>query len=158
MLLAIDPGTTQSAYCWFNPAIMKPHRFGILENQFLPGVLVCRGGMMTAKIVIEKISCYGMPVGESVLETCVWTGRFMEMFKPLEVDRMTRQEVKLELCKSPKANDSTIIQALKDIYGEKGTKKNPGLLYGIKKDEWQALALAYAYVQKTTRQAGLLTV
>jgi hypothetical protein len=40
-----------------------------------------------------------------------------------------------------RAKDSNIRQALIDRFGEPGTKKVPGLLYGIKKDEWSALAL-----------------
>jgi len=47
-------------------------------------------------------------------------------------------------------NDSTIRQAMLDRYGpgrEKaiGKKKSPGPLYGIRKDEWQALALAVTF-------------
>jgi hypothetical protein len=56
----------------------------------------------------------------------------------------------LQLCGSSRANDATIRQALLDRYGpgrEKavGTKANPGPLYGIKADLWQALALAVTY-------------
>jgi hypothetical protein len=99
-------------------------------------------------VVIEQIASYGMPVGETIFETCVWTGRLIEFFEMTAcrtVSRIPRKDVKLHLCNSPKANDATIKQALKDRFGEKGTKKSKGILYGIKKDEWSALAVAVTY-------------
>jgi hypothetical protein len=58
--------------------------------------------------------------------------------------------VKLHLCKSTKANDASIRQALIDRYGPGkeraiGTKKAPGPLYGVKADVWAALALAVTW-------------
>jgi hypothetical protein len=35
-----------------------------------------------------------------------------------------------------------LIRVLKDRFGEKGTKKNPGLTYGLIADMWQAFAIA----------------
>lgn len=100
-------------------------------------------------LVIERIASYGMPVSETVFETVFWTGRFVEHAEGgrRQWDRITRKEIKLHLCNSLRANDAAVIQALKDRFGEKGTKKNPGLLYGIKGDEWQALAVAVAYAE-----------
>lgn len=41
--------------------------------------------------------------------------------------------------------DTMVVRALKEKYGQKGTKANPGFFYGMSKDAWQAFALA-AYV------------
>jgi hypothetical protein len=48
-------------------------------------------------------------------------------------------------CGNMRAKDKNIIQALKDKYGEKGTKADPGFFYGISSHVWQAFAVA-AYV------------
>ncbi|MGH7470493.1 MAG: hypothetical protein ACRENP_21315 [Longimicrobiales bacterium] len=48
----------------------------------------------------------------------------------------------MHLCKNPKAKDQNIRQALIDLLGAPGTKKNPGPTYGISGDAWSALAIA----------------
>ena len=142
ILLAIDPGNVQSAYCYYDTKQQKPIQFTTLTNgSFIE--------TFCEQVVIEKIASYGMAVGESIFETCVWTGRLIEKFEHIQipVDRITRKDVKMHLCGSMRAKDSNIIQVLKDRFGEKGTKKKPGLLYGIKADEWQSLALAVTYAE-----------
>ena len=61
-----------------------------------------------------------MPVGRDVFETIRWTGRFdylaTEICK-LKLVYMKRADVKLHLCFSPRANDSTVRQAIIDKYG-----------------------------------------
>ena len=148
-ILGIDPGTTQSAYVVWDSETMDILEYGIKENLELSAMLqffqfdVC---------VIEMVASYGMAVGQTVFETCVWIGRFMNEIEnySCNVVRITRNQVKNAICHSSKANDSNIRQALIDMYGgEKkvaiGTKKAPGKLYGIKKDEWAALAVAIAW-------------
>jgi hypothetical protein len=58
-----------------------------------------------------------------------------------------RKDVKLYLCGSLRATDANIRAALLDRFGPGreiavGTKRAPGPLYGIKGDEWSALAVA----------------
>ena len=67
----------------------------------------------------------------------------------------------MHLCGHPRAKDPNIRQALLDRFGpgrEKalGTKKAPGALYGIKGDEWAALAVAITWwdQQIDKRKAG----
>jgi hypothetical protein len=146
MLLAIDPGPEQSAYCSYNPYDRRIHDFQILDNSELLKLVRKINNLNSPidEIIIEKIASYGMPVGEEVFSTCIFIGRLIEA-SIVPVALITRQEIKLHLCKSPKANDATIKQALKDRFGDKGTKKKPGQLYGIKDDMWSALAVAVAY-------------
>ena len=65
---------------------------------------------------------------------------------------MRRQQVKLNICKSNKATDATIRQALVDRFDKdasnygKGTKDAPGWFYGFKADIWQAYALGITYI------------
>lgn len=79
------------------------------------------------------VASYGMAVGKTVFDTCVWIGRFTELAKlqNIEVEYIYRKEEKINLCKSMKAKDSNIRQSLIDRFGEVGTKKNPRLVLWI---------------------------
>ncbi len=139
VVFAIDPGPWQSAYAVLVAG--KPSSFGTLPN----------GDMLeridpNALLVIEQIKCYGMPVGDEILRTVFWSGRFAQeqIRSGGRVSMLPRKTIVAHLCGSGRAKDSNVRQRLIDIYGEKGTKKNPGQLYGIKADEWSALAVATA--------------
>ena len=104
--------------------------------------------------VVEMVACYGMPVGKEVFETVKWIGRFECMLdRELKIwhTELYRMQVKMQMCRSPKANDGTIRQALIDRYGGKekaiGLKKTPGILYGLSGDCWSALALIQTYIE-----------
>jgi hypothetical protein len=57
----------------------------------------------------------------------------------------------MHLCGNARAKDANVRQALLDLYGDGtrqtacGVKSKPGPLYGIKKDEWAALAVGLTY-------------
>ena len=146
-ILAIDPGPVQSAL-----VLLGPDR-RILEASIDDNVKVAHllrtGGITQGfpHVAIEMIASYGMPVGTEVFETCCWIGRFEEayFYKSLRA-RYFRKDIKLHLCGSTRAKDSNVRQALIDLLGPAGTKKDPGPTYGIKKDMWAALAVAvYAH-------------
>ena len=154
MILAIDPGTTESAYCLIDDDY-KPIEFGKVENEGF--LFELKHELLFNKIVIEMVASYGMPVGREVFETCVWIGRFQQRTldsSVTKVNLMYRKDVKMNLCNTTKAKDSNIIQALIDrfAYGVpnrgKGYKKSPGYFYGFKADIWQAYALGVAYLDK----------
>jgi hypothetical protein len=138
-ILAIDPGTDRSA--WLTLVDGGPYAFGILENTRLLDEL--RGGLGTGcTVVIEQVESYGMAVGREVFETVRWAGRFEEAAEPATVDLLPRRAVKLAICASPKANDSNIRQALIDRFGGTPAIRKGGVLHGISKDVWSALAIA----------------
>jgi hypothetical protein len=105
------------------------------------------------RCAIEMIASYGMPVGASTFETCVWIGRFMQQFGAVEVDRIFRKDVKMYLCHSMRAKDANIAWAIRDRFeptgGGKnpvvGTKAHPGPLYGVAKHAWAALGVALTW-------------
>lgn len=143
MLLAIDPGPTESAFVVFDGK--RVERFGKLPNHELLTALRV-GEFGNVPLYIEMIASYGMPVGETVFQTCVWIGRYSEAFRS-NVYYITRMDVRMHVCHSPKANDSTIRQALIDRFGPGkeaaiGQKKRPGPLYGVSGDVWAALGVA----------------
>ena len=147
MILGIDPGTTKTALVEWDGAQITDRR--ILPNS---EALELVGKSMADDVVVEMVASYGMPVGKEVFETVLWIGRFIERAtttgKP--VRRVYRKDIKLHLCHSLRAKDGNIRQALIDRLGEPGTKKAPGLTYGISKDLWAALAVAvYAHDNPT---------
>lgn len=137
--LAIDPGPEQSGVVTYGSALIRGK---VLPNESLLRMLYDHR-WMEDKLVIEMIASYGMPVGASVFETCVWIGRFMQAWhKPEDVLRVPRSAVKLHLCHSARAKDANVWRALLDRFGPVGTKAAPGPLYGIKSHARAALALA----------------
>lgn len=156
-LLAIDPGNEQSAYVVLDDD--KLVSFGKVGNDHIGKSVMSnavKGGPLDC-IVVEMVACYGMSVGKEVFETCVWIGRFIEkgLAFGAPVDRVTRQPIKLHHCKSPRAKDGNIRQAIIDRYGGKdaaiGKKKTPGPLYGVSADVWQALALGLYWIDTRGR-------
>ena len=147
-ILAIDPGHVQSAYLIWDYKNKLIVSAGIRDNpEFLRLLREKKEFDLADKLsepltpVIEMIASYGMPVGKEIFETCLLIGRIVEIFAG-GVNLVYRKDIKLHLCGSPRAKDSNIRQALIDRYGQPGTKKAPGLLYGVSKDIWSALAVA----------------
>jgi hypothetical protein len=137
-VLAIDPGPKESALVVWNGQAVEVTRFMPNEDMLYD----LYKWVNEDPLFIEKVACYGMAVGEEVFETVFWTGRFVEAYGPKKVTRMPRMDAKMHLCHSSRAKDTNIRQALVDRFGEPGTKKKPGPLYGISKHLWAALAIA----------------
>jgi hypothetical protein len=119
---------------------------GILTNDVLLHT-VSRESFNCQRLVVEMVGHYGtgMPAGKTVFETCVWIGRFIQLWGGRDYDLMLRKTIVANLCGSARAKDSNVRQALVDRYGAPGTRKNPGRLYGVKKDIWSALAVAVVW-------------
>lgn len=144
-ILAIDPGPVESAILLWDGA--RPEGMAILPNCDILGMVRTYASTTAFTVLaIEKIACYGMAVGAEVFETCVWTGRFMEVWLSIrsaeEPLRIPRGDIKLHLCRSNRAKDANVRQALIDRLGAPGTRKNPGVLYGVTSHCWAALAVA----------------
>lgn len=163
-LLAIDPGSTHSAYVVIDTTDPTPLSFDKFPNE----ELLAMPRLYTSNhVVIEQIGHYGtgMPAGQTVFDTCVWIGRFWQAAagfpdNPPGVTLVPRREVKLHLCGSVKANDGNIRQALIDRFASdqpnsgKGRKNEPGFFYGFHSDVWQAYALAVYFMDKHLEQAA----
>lgn len=144
-ILAIDPGTTESAYVRFDGKTLCEKGF-ISNEQMLDYLSI--PPVQDYILVIEEVRSYGMPVGRETFDTVFWYGRFAQVWAARggKFVFAGRKDVGLHLCNHPRANDSTIRQALIDRFGPPGTKKNQGFLYDVKSHERAALALAvYAF-------------
>lgn len=151
--LAIDPGPKDSAFAMFHTQSKNLIAFGKMENDLVKKLLDSNA-VTPNRVVIEEIRSYGMSVGMEVFDTVRYTGRLQERAESLGqvVALLPRLAVKLHICKSPKANDASIRQALIDKYGPGkdmaiGTKKAPGPLYGVKADVWSAIAIGLTDIE-----------
>jgi hypothetical protein len=144
-ILAVDPGNVESAYIFFDGGI---GRFGKVPNADMREIILQARNSGTV-LACEMIASYGMAVGASVFETCVWIGRFLEAWGDDKTVRLVKRiEVKSHVCHSAKAKDANIRQALIDRFGEPGKKSSPGATYGISADVWAALAVAVTAYDK----------
>ena len=169
MILAVDPGTTESALVVLDGdrIVVAVHQSNDAMVSWLwkpPAPIIERLDELPPServLAIEMIASYGMPVGREVFETCVWVGRMIQAWEDGHCgdawEYVYRRDVKLHLCNSARAKDPHVRQALLDRYGGKGaagTKKSPGPLYGISKHLWSALAVGVTYQDQQARRAA----
>lgn len=106
--------------------------------------------------VCEGVQSYGRVVGRSVLDTAWNAGRIEGQH---DYDRVyTNPEIKDILCGRRSVKEPQLQEQVREIIGTvngmsgyevkvlKGTKVDPGPLYGIKGHAWSALAVAIAYL------------
>tara|TARA_R100000152_G_C6774783_1_gene202767 strand:- start:717 stop:1232 length:516 start_codon:yes stop_codon:yes gene_type:complete len=157
-VLAIDPGTTESAYCVVADDSSILAKDIMLNDDLCSFLYSDHIKLFNVHLTaIEMIACYGMPVGRETFETCVWIGRFVECITQghamLPIAKVFRKDIKLHLCNSARAKDANVRQAILDMYSpigggktpQIGTKKNRGPLYGVRSHIWAALAAAIYY-------------
>lgn len=158
-IVAVDPGYRQSAVVVYDGARVMHHM--ILPNLELlsmvgdyswPSKLPV--GAQQPLLVIEQMqlftSNYG--VGQEIFDSVFWSGRFVQAWEPRRWDRILRSKVRGHLHAS-KGGDAAVRAALIARFGPFkedaiGRKSKPGPLYGIKADEWSALAIAVTWADQ----------
>jgi hypothetical protein len=165
MIYAIDPGPERSALVVWEPCASQIVSTLTAPNDVILDQLAKRVRSRVDHLVIEQIAAMGMAVGADVFETVFWSGRFAQAWTgynfAMPWDRVKRHEVKMHLCRSMRAKDPNIRQAIIDRFGPGkeraiGSKARPGPLYGIHGDEWSALAVALTWAD-THRSDGSRT-
>lgn len=167
-ILAIDPGNTHSGWALIDTTDCAPLDFDKSPNDELLARLYLHGSGIDNTdwdhIAIEMVASYGMAVGATVFDTCVWIGRFAEALRrPClpPANLVLRRDVKLHHCGQTKAKDSNIRQALVDRFAPgqpnhgKGTKADPGWFHGFHADVWQAYALAVLAADRIENRPGI---
>jgi hypothetical protein len=148
-ILAIDPGTEESAWVLYRPDLHAVPAKGIEPNERVLDFLRADRSGADALLAVEMVQSFGMPVGAEVFETVLWTGRFVEAWGG-PWTKVYRKDVKLHLCRTTRAKDANVRQAILDRFprtgGGKtpqiGVKADPGPLYGCKSHLWSALGVA----------------
>ncbi len=154
-VLGIDAGSEETGLCLVEAATFKPIVFGKIKNEEVFLWLKENNDKINDEFCVvayEQFKNYGMPMGDSTIKSIEWNGRFKQhlndVYKITKQFPIMRVEEKVNICKSVKAKDSHIRQALIDRFGEVGTKKKPGFFYGFKKDVWSAFAVAITFIDK----------
>ena len=162
MIYAIDPGTEESAWVLYDPETHTVADHAIEPNpDLLERIRSHPTDEPAPLLAIEMVQSFGMPVGQEVFQTVLWTGRFVEAWGG-DWACIYRKDVKLHLCQSLRAKDKNIRQALLDRFprtgGGKtpqvGIKAEPGPLYGFKSHLWSALAVAITAQEVDLDDAG----
>jgi Holliday junction resolvasome RuvABC endonuclease subunit len=165
-ILAIDPGTVQSGWVIYDTK--KPDdpidvsqtvrevtgkaakMMDIVENNGLRFIILDK--KLWDEFVIEEIESYGPKhqIGKETIRTIEWIGRFEECAaqRYWSMHRLTSRDVRLHLCGYMGADKPAIRRALLDRFGPQGTKKKPGVLYGVREHIWSALALAVVFADR----------
>ena len=142
IILSIDPGPRDSAYVKWNTDSCTIIAKGKIPNSEMKNIVI-EGDY--DEMIVEKMQCLGMAVGETVFETAYYIGAIVERANPKSIGfvrTVQRGKIKMHHCGSMRAKDANIRQAVIDRLGEPGTKKSPGLTYGVSADIWSALAIA----------------
>lgn len=156
LILALDPGTTETGYVRFGAGSGAVYSSGVVSNA--DALNLVRDEREAHALAVEMIASYGMPVGREVFETCVFIGECANEWRRHgkgEARFIYRRDVKLHLCGSVKAKDPNVRQALLDMFGGSaaiGKKAAPGPLYGVKSHAWAALGVAVTAANFRGRQ------
>lgn len=153
MIISIDPGQFNSAYSIYDHKTRTINSCGILSNKKTLNLL--KSNSNCDLLVVENIRSYGNVIGNTTLDTCVWIGRFVQVWKG-EYKLLPRKTIAFKMCHTITASDTNIRQAVISRFAEFnglpdnkrsmiGNKKKPGMLYGVTKDMWAALAVALVY-------------
>lgn len=147
-VIGIDPGQEYSHFVSWEDGIIDK---GSHQNFVILHMLEIAS--RNSLIGIEQIRGYGLKVGNETFDTCFWTGRFYEVAAKNGggVVMVPRKNIITHFCGNATAGDKFLRQALVDIYGDPGTKKNPGTLFGISGHLWAALGVAL-YVEHVSKQ------
>jgi hypothetical protein len=149
-ILAVDPGQEKSGWIIWDSTNEKILHMGIESNEDLLNWLESSFCPSIDAVAIEMVGHYGtgMAVGNSVFDTCVFIGELKYALRRMDPKLVLRPEIRLHFCHHRNAKSANVNQVLRDRFGEKGTKKSPGKLFGIKDHIWSALALAVYFSDK----------
>ncbi|MFA5379305.1 MAG: hypothetical protein WC455_26350 [Dehalococcoidia bacterium] len=151
LILGIDPGPEQSAGVVWDGAfvachIQKPNA-EFREHLINLESLWPEGYQRPFIVAIEDVAYYGKVLNRSTFDTLKMIGRIQEIFDKNHAC-VFFPDIAYHFCNSRRGvNTAQINKVLVDRFGGKGTKKNPGPLYGIREHEWSALAVAVYYAE-----------
>lgn len=151
-IIGIDPGTSQTAVTELTVrcgVITRVNAMKIDNPEFLAKTRSL-ASYEVDHVFIEGMQSYGMPVGKETFETCYLIGRVLEILegKGIGCTMLFRKDIVQHHCLTTKGKDAHVRAALIERLGAPGTKKNPGLLYGVTSDMWSSTAIAVMGVDK----------
>jgi hypothetical protein len=156
IVLAIDPGTTHSAWVVYEIGNSSPLRAFSAKTSNEQVLRDTFGSVeFINTLVLERMVWYGpkTPFGAETIETIRWSGRFEQAFCGAgNACWLTSQDVKKNLGVPRGLGDSGVMHALLDRWGGReravGRKAEKGPLYGLSSHAWRALGLAVTYADR----------
>jgi len=153
IVLAIDPGPETSGVVWFDTESRR-----VIEadgealnweclKYFRGNASAPHDDKDAARVfACECIEAMYAHVGKETVRTIRFCGAIEEavVSRGQSIAMLSPQEVKKRVCGTASAKDPAVRQALIDLLGPVGTKKNPGPCFGVSKHAWRALAVAVA--------------
>lgn len=119
MILAIDPGTIESGYVIVSKGLRIVEAGKVWNHQILDIISNNAGHSNTC--LIESMQSYGKPVGQSVFNTCIWIGRFIQSSihcGVVEYGLIPRKSYAHALCRNTRAvSDAMIRKELEQRFG-----------------------------------------
>lgn len=151
-IFAIDPGNISSAWV----VLTRRRIIGAFAKETNSELMmrIQNGDFADCdRMVIESPRPRGQSASWQLFQTCIWVGRFQQLWWPKVWTEADRRTIKSHLCETTKATDSQVRAALVAKWGGQdlaiGSKKlgRIGPLHGISKDVWQALAVGVAFIE-----------
>lgn len=152
-ILAIDPGPTEHGWVLLDTVTWRLLGVGSVRHEECDLAwarsLVADDPDVEGRCAMESPEPLGMPLSHDLLATIRKEQQLADRFPGAL--RITRKEVKREVCGKTNVNATTCDMALRARYCErhaceekllKGTKNAPGPLYGISSHAWAALGVA----------------
>lgn len=148
IILGVDPGPEKSAYIEWDHINKKIYNIGIVNNKdFISNCIRYNQFKHNLFLAIEVPKIFGNKVWQQVIDTAFIAGQIVGKIN-FPFKKVAPNEWKLHITGKRGANDQLVKQALMARFGPKGTKKNPGKLYGLKTHLWDTLGIA-VYVGDT---------
>ena len=162
LILGIDPGPKHSGVVLFDSDAYTVDKAYCEPNE---DILCDLRQWQGVTLAIETMAAMGMAVAQDTFTTQLWAGRFVEAVdcRGGSIRDLKRQDVKLHLCGLARAKDSNVRRAVMDKFAatgggkepRKGTKSQPGPLYGVSgNDVWSALAIAVTAAETEAAHSG----
>ena len=150
MILGIDPGPVESAYCYVAREF-EVRTAGKVDNDILISDFL-KIDPAIREVAIESIQSYGMMIGRSVFDTCYMIGRIIQVCRDrgIPCSLYPRPEYARRICGVGKVNDAVLRQSLLLRFG--GDKKGEPL-FALKgnSDKRSAFAVAVYHIDVSTR-------
>jgi len=132
VVIGFDPGNECTGWCvWDVKDKIFLYKHKILNGDVIQKIEVFDKKYNIVKVGIEYPSSYGMPVGQTLFDTCTFVGILAQIFKSKNIpcELIFRKSVKMFLCNSVRADDSIVNSRVREYLGEDNTKKKPNPIY-----------------------------
>lgn len=153
MVCGVDPAPKGFHYAVLDASARHVCEHGYVPIDNLSLRVAQEMALLSERVIIERIRSYGMPASAATFDTQWNAARLFQAIKPMKRGWLYRTDVKLHLLGTTAGNDAQVNKALYDRFGGDrkaavGTKANKGPCYGVKGDEWAALAVAVAWWER----------